>query len=156
VGPDHRFHRRAAHLLPPQGLAVTEPHLETLDGPATRAVVADLRAIYLAALSQPPFGEGVEQADAFAAEVADEVEEAGFRCCVALVDGAPVGFAYGCPAFTGEPESAWSRELVDSVGAEVAADWIRAQFAFIWTAVRPQWQGRRLGGRLHDALELRP
>ena len=68
------------------------------------------------------------------------------------MDDAPVGFAYGCPAFTGEPESAWTRELVDSVGAEVAADWIRAQFAFIWTAVRPEWQGRRLGGRLHDAL----
>ena len=131
---------------------MSEARLEILDGPATARIAGDLRAIYLAALAQPPFGEGDVQADAFAAELADEVEEAGFRCCAALAGGEPVGFAYGCPAFTGEPEDAWTRELVESVGAEVAEAWIRAQFAFIWTAVRPEWQGHGLGGRLHDAL----
>jgi GNAT superfamily N-acetyltransferase len=152
VGPDHRLDGRAADLFPPEGLALTDARLETLDGPATRRLAADLRAIYLAALAQPPFGEGEEQADAFAAELADEVEETGFRSCAALVGGAPVGFAYGCPAFAGEPEDEWTRELVDSVGPEVTEGWIRAQFAFIWTAVRPEWQGRGLGGRLHDEL----
>jgi GNAT superfamily N-acetyltransferase len=131
---------------------VTEPRLETLDGPATRAILADLRAIYLAALSQPPFGEGEAQADDFAAEVADDVEDAGFRCCALWAGGEPVGFAYGSPAFTGEPADSWTRELVQSVGADVADGWIRGQFAFIWTAVRPEWQGRHLGARLHDAL----
>ncbi len=100
----------------------------------------------------PPFGEGDEQADAFAAELADEVEEAGFRCCAAMAGGAPVGFAYGCPAFADEPQDEWTRELVESVGPAVTEGWIRAQFAFIWTAVRPEWQGRGLGGRLHDGL----
>jgi GNAT superfamily N-acetyltransferase len=131
---------------------VSDVRLETLDGAATSGIASELRAIYLAALAQPPFGEGEEQTDAFAAELADEVSGAGFRCCVALAGAGPVGFAYGCPAFTAEPEDSWTRELVDSVGAEVAEDWIRAQFAFIWTAVRPEWQGRGLGGRLHDAL----
>jgi len=131
---------------------VSDVGLETLDGPATSRIASDLRAIYLAALAQPPYGEGEEQADAFAAELADEVDEAGFRCCVALAGDEPVGFAYGCPAFTTEPEDAWTRGLVNSVGPDVAAHWIRAQFAFIWTAVRPERQGRGLGGRLHDAL----
>jgi GNAT superfamily N-acetyltransferase len=131
---------------------VSDIRLEMLAGPATSGIASDLRAIYLSALAQPPFCEGEEQADAFAAELADEVEEGGFRCCVALAGDEPVGFAYGCPAFTTEPEDAWTRELVGSVGPQVAERWIRAQFAFIWTAVRPQWQGHGLGGRLHDAL----
>ena len=123
-----------------------------LDGPATARVASDLRAIYRAALSEPPFSEGEEQADAFAAELADEVEEAGFRCCVALAGGASVGFAYGSPAYAEAPVDAWTRELVASVGAEVAERWIRAQFAFIWMAVQPEWQGNGLGGRLHDTV----
>jgi len=131
---------------------VSDLRVEVLDGPATSRIAADLRAIYLAALAQPPFAEGEEQADAFAAELADKVEEPGFRCCVALADDGPVGFAYGCPAFTAEPEDAWTRELVDCVGTAVARNWIRAQFAFIWTAVRPEQQGHGLGRRLHDAL----
>jgi GNAT superfamily N-acetyltransferase len=131
---------------------VSDIRLEVVDGPTTSRAAADLRAIYLAALSQPPFCEGDEQADAFAAELADEVEEAEFRCCVAWVGDALVGFAYGCPAYADEPVDSWTRELVDSVGADVAETWIRAQFAFIWTALRPEWQGRGLGGRLHDAL----
>jgi GNAT superfamily N-acetyltransferase len=131
---------------------VSDVGLEVLDGPATSRIATDLRAIYLAALAQPPFGEGDEQADAFAAELADEVDESGFRCCVALAGDEPVGFAYGCPASMEGPEDAWTRELVDSVGPDVAARWIRAQFAFIWTAVQPRWQGHGLGGRLHDAL----
>ncbi len=131
---------------------MSDVRLETLEGSATSGIADDLRAIYLAALAQPPFGEGEDQADAFAAELADEVDDAGFRCCVALAGDGPVGFAYGCPAFTTEPEDAWTHALVDSVGPDVAEHWIRAQFAFIWTAVRPEWQGHGLGGRLHDAL----
>jgi GNAT superfamily N-acetyltransferase len=131
---------------------VSDARLEILDGPATARIAEELRAIYLAALAQPPFGEGEEQAGAFAAELADEVEEAGFRCCVALAGAEPVGFAYGCPAYADEPQDSWTRELVAAVGEEVAEQWIRAQFAFIWTAVRPEWQGRGLGGRLHDEL----
>jgi GNAT superfamily N-acetyltransferase len=131
---------------------VSELALEVLGGPATAAIAGVLREIYLDALAELPFSEGEEQASAFAAELADEVDDEGFRCCVALAGEAPVGFAYGCPAFTDEPGDAWTRELVESVGAEVAEGWIRAQFAFIWTAVRPEWQGRGLGGRLHDTL----
>jgi GNAT superfamily N-acetyltransferase len=131
---------------------VTDIRLDMLDGPATSRIAGDLRAVYLAALAGAPFHEGDEQADAFAAELADEVEEAGFRCCVALAGDVPAGFAYGCPAYTDEPEDAWTRELVESVGADAAEQWIRGQFAFIWTAVQPEWQGHGLGRRLHDAL----
>jgi GNAT superfamily N-acetyltransferase len=131
---------------------VSDVRLELLDGIGTARIADDLRAIYLAALAQPPFAEGVEQADAFSEERADEVAEVGFRCYAALAAGEAVGFAYGCPAFTDGPEDGWTRGLVKSVGADVAEHWIRSQFAFIWTAVRPEWQGRGLGGRLHDAL----
>jgi GNAT superfamily N-acetyltransferase len=131
---------------------VSDVRLEVLDGAGTARVADDLRAIYLAALAQPPFSEGEEQADAFAEELADEVEEAGFRCCAALAGNDIIGFAYGCPAYTDEPGDSWTRELVAAVGDDVAERWIRAQFAFIWTAVRPERQGYGLGGRLHDAL----
>jgi hypothetical protein len=54
---------------------VTDIRLDVLDGPATSRIAGDLRAAYLAALAGTPFHEGDEQADAFAAELADEVEE---------------------------------------------------------------------------------
>jgi hypothetical protein len=94
---------------------VSDVRLETLDGAATSSIASGLRAIYLAALAQPPLGEGDGQADAFATELADEVSETGFRCCVALAGAEPVGFADGCPAFTDEPADRWTRELVDAV-----------------------------------------
>jgi len=42
---------------------VSEVRLDVLAGPATSGIASDLRAIYLSALAQPPFGEGEEQAN---------------------------------------------------------------------------------------------
>lgn len=131
---------------------IPEVVIDVVDGPEAARVAGDLRAIYLAALSVPPYGLSEKEADGFEEELRSEVALPGFRCCLALDGRAIVGFAYGAPAFTGAPPDAWSEDLVSSVGEEQADRWIRGQFAFIWMAVRPENQGQGLGSRLHDAL----
>ena len=54
--------------------------LARLDGKETAAVSDQLVAVYRAAMSAPPFFETEVETGWFAQELADEVEEAGFRC----------------------------------------------------------------------------
>jgi len=128
---------------------VTE--LAYLDGPATAAVSDQLVAVYRAAMAAPPFFETEVETGWFAAELAGELDEAGYRCWVGRDGDRVVGFAYGFP--TPEvPAGGWYGSLREAVGPDAAGHWLEGQFAVVWIAVHPDRRGRGLGRRLLERL----
>jgi ribosomal protein S18 acetylase RimI-like enzyme len=128
---------------------VTE--LAYLDGPATAAVSDQLVAVYRAAMAAPPFFETEVETGWFAAELAGELDEAGYRCWVGRDGDRVVGFAHGFP--TPEvPAGGWYGSLREAVGPDAAGHWLEGQFAVVWIAVHPDRRGRGLGRRLLERL----
>jgi GNAT superfamily N-acetyltransferase len=128
---------------------VTE--LAYLDGPATAAVSDQLVAVYRAAMAAPPFFETEVETGWFAAELAGELDEAGYRCWVGRDGDRVVGHAYGFP--TPEvPAGVWYSSLREAVGPDAAWHWLEGQFAVVWIAVPPDRRGRGLGRRLLERL----
>lgn len=86
----------------------------------------------------------------FAASLPEHTARAGFRFVGALT-GAEVlvGFAYG---FTSRPGQWWYDVVLAGMPADLAATWLAEPFQFTEIAVDPDFQGRGLGSRLHDAL----
>ncbi|MGH8906408.1 MAG: GNAT family N-acetyltransferase [Egibacteraceae bacterium] len=110
----------------------------------------ELRAVYRAAFSQEPYFETDGHAPRFAARLASRAEADGFRCATARVpNGELIGFAFG---LTSDPlaDPPFYSALIDDVGLWVAARWLLGQFELIELAVVPSWQGRGVGGLLHD------
>jgi len=115
-------------------------------GPAeARSRVGELRAVYEAVFSLPPYNEGPEMAQAFVGWIRDESTLPGF-CLVAASDSARlVGFAYGHR----KPAGTWWR------GADrPAPDAVRAAdtFAVMEWAVLPDQRGQGIGRGLLDRL----
>jgi ribosomal protein S18 acetylase RimI-like enzyme len=77
----------------------------------------------------------------------------GFTFLAAREDGTIVGFTYGYRGSAGE----WWHDLVSgSMDEEQRARWlVPRHFEYVELHVRPEKQGRGLGGRLHDALLAR-
>jgi len=125
-----------------------------LDELATNADA--LAAVYLAAFSEPPYGETEEHAAHFGGVMRRNarLRPAGFRCCVAreareAPEGALVGFGYGFTLAPGYPR----HELLHrALAPDLAATWLADAFDLIDLAVVPAAQGQGLGARLHDAL----
>jgi len=74
----------------------------------------------------------------------------GFRLIVATRNGgALVGFVYG---YRGAPGQWWHDTIRRVMSERVAAEWMADAFEFTELAVHPNWQGRGIGSRLHDAI----
>jgi ribosomal protein S18 acetylase RimI-like enzyme len=112
---------------------------------AVNAVVADLRGVYAAVFSEPPYHEGPAMADRFAGWLADESRLPGFRLVASYDGGQLVGFAYG---YTKAPGDWWrhaDRPPVETIGAA-------EKFAVMEWAVLPSRRGKGIGRRLLEAL----
>lgn len=79
----------------------------------------------------------------------------GYRGLIALDTGRLVGFAYG---YTGDPGQYWYDKVWAAMTPQQRTKWLEPEhFEFVELAVHPEWQGRGIGGRLHDLLlEGRP
>lgn len=64
-------------------------------------------------------------------------------------DDAAIGFTYG---YRSEPGGWWHELVRPALVANGAEAWLDDAFEFVELAVDPDWQGRGIGGRLHDAL----
>jgi hypothetical protein len=107
--------------------------LTRLDGPGAAAVSDQLVATYRAAMGAAPFHETEVETGWFADELAEEVEEDGYRCWVATEDGRVVGFAYGLP--TPEiPTGGWYGLVREAVRPAAAERWLAGQFAVVWAS----------------------
>jgi ribosomal protein S18 acetylase RimI-like enzyme len=74
----------------------------------------------------------------------------GFRFHGAFAGDRVVGFVYG---YLGGPGQWWHDRVVTALGREASARWLPpGHFEFTELHVRPEWQRRGIGGRLHDAL----
>ena len=137
--------------------------------PATRvqAYYDQIVEVYRSAFTIPPYNDDLGDVLTFSGRLPYHARWQGFRCVVAFnqaedtptgtpgleppLPGSPdvVGFAYG---FTSRPEN-WWRELVTAeMNPLTAQEWMEDCFEFVELAVAPAYQGRRIGGQLHDAL----
>ncbi|HEU0165246.1 MAG TPA: GNAT family N-acetyltransferase [Thermomicrobiales bacterium] len=77
---------------------------------------------------------------------------AGFAGLIALDETSrAVGFVYG---YRSEPGQYWREWILPDLAASGLESWLGDLFEFVEFAVDPDFQGRGIGGRLHDALLL--
>lgn len=144
---------------------VTRSDLVTPElGPAPLTLALD--GIMVAAMSRvsgtsPPPGQ-------LARELLTHSGRDGFRCLVAFVQeeantparptgappgsawpGRPVGFTYG---YTGRRGQWWTDQVARHLDPERARVWLSGHFELAELHVHPSYQGRGIGGELHDRL----
>jgi GNAT superfamily N-acetyltransferase len=109
------------------------------------AHILELRDVYAAVFSLPPYNEGPEMADKFVGWVQEESQHAGFDLIVAYEADRLVGFAYGYTMPPGEWWHGVDRPAPEHIKAA-------AKFAVMEWAVLPGRRGKGNGRRLMDDL----
>lgn len=113
----------------------------------------EIGAVYGAAFAGPPYCKGGGAIRAFLSVLEGHVARPGFQARVVVgEEGQLVGFCYG---YTGSPGHWWRESIVRALDAATAARWLTDYFELVELAVAPPFQGRGVGGRLHDALLVR-
>ena len=106
--------------------------------------------VYRAAFSPPPYRKSENEVRQFRGVLERHAARQGFRCRLAQPERRPLaGFAYG---YTARQGLWWYDIVVAQMDEEMKREWLDDPFEFVELAVRPEMQGRGLGGRLHDAL----
>ena len=128
-------------------------HIQYLElSPASAERLSDeFVRVYAGAFAGPPYLRGKPEALAFADSFAHHRGREAFRCLVArdAQDGLLVGFIYG---FTCLPGQWWYDQLAGRMSPELQARWLSGAFELAELAVLPAYQGRGIGGQLHDRL----
>jgi ribosomal protein S18 acetylase RimI-like enzyme len=103
--------------------------------------------IWMAAMRRPP---DHPRSQTFGQALQRHVTSRDFRCRVAHgPQGQPVGFAYGYTGCAGQ----WWTDLIAAAMDEATRDrWMNGHFELVEIHVHPQWQGRGIGGSLHDSI----
>ena len=105
-----------------------------------------IRTVFAAA-----FAMSTTEAARFTAALTRHMERRDFRFLAATApeSGLLLGFIYG---YSGEPGQ-WFHDLLRATLApDLVARWLTGSFELVEFGVRPEAQGRGLGGRLHDTL----
>jgi GNAT superfamily N-acetyltransferase len=116
-----------------------------LDPATATAHVGELRDVYAAVFSLPPYNEGPEMADKFVGWIQEESKHTGFDLIAAYDAGRLVGFAYGYAMPPGEWWHGVDRPAPEHIKAA-------EKFAVMEWAVLPDRRGKGIGRRLMDEL----
>jgi GNAT superfamily N-acetyltransferase len=111
----------------------------------------EISKIYKAAFTQPPYNENEQAAKRFLASLEQHVLRSGFKCLAAYTsdNSHMIGFAFGYTAKAGQ----WWRDIVASAMTSQQIDrWLSDCFELAELAVLPIYQGKGVGGKLHDEL----
>ncbi len=110
----------------------------------------DIARVYREAFAEPPYNEGEAEAEHAASSLIQHARRNGFRLFVAKADtGQIIGFSYG---YRGQPGQWWHDFVSKLLTPEARAKWLGDCFEFVELAVLPSFQGKGIGGELHDAL----
>ncbi|MBO1765324.1 GNAT family N-acetyltransferase [Allobranchiibius sp. GilTou38] len=107
--------------------------------------------IYAAASAQAPLSEPAVVATMYAGLYARARAASGLAMAIALDEGSPVGFAYGHDWSWGGQADAWSTQLRERIGDNVAQQ-IADSYAVELLAVLPAASGMGVGRRLLEEL----
>ncbi len=110
----------------------------------------DVTRVYREAFAEPPYDEGEAEAERAAQNLTQHSRRDGFRLLVAREEsGEIVGFSYG---YRGQPGQWWHDLVSRLLTPQAREHWLSNCFEFVELAVLPPFQGRGIGGELHDAL----
>ncbi|WP_329395390.1 GNAT family N-acetyltransferase [Streptomyces lydicus] len=124
--------------------------VERLDGPAAAQAEDALRLVYAEAFAEPPYNESEEDVAATIRRFRSQTRKRIFRGALARTgDGEPVGMAYGYPL---GPNTGWWDQLTQPVPEDIRREDGRRTFGLMEIAVRGQWRGQGIAGRLHETL----
>jgi ribosomal protein S18 acetylase RimI-like enzyme len=106
----------------------------------------EIREVFAAA-----FVMSADEASRFVGHLATHATRRDFRFFAAWDgdDGPLLGFIYG---YTGEPGQWFHDRIRAALAPEIAEHWLADVYEVVEFAVRPEAQGRGIGGQLHDAL----
>ncbi len=107
--------------------------------------------VYRQAFKPPPYEKGEDVVLNFRSTLQKHADREGFRCVAARAAGGSglSGFGYG---YISQPGQWWHNEVVRQLDADTVEEWFVDAFEIVELAVRPEMQGRGIGGRLHDRL----
>ncbi len=106
----------------------------------------EIREVFATAFVMPP-----DEASRFVGHLATHATRRDFRFIAAREGdtGPLLGFIYG---YTGEPGQWFHDRIRAALTPEMAGRWLADVYEVVEFGVRPEAQGRGIGGQLHDAL----
>jgi ribosomal protein S18 acetylase RimI-like enzyme len=123
--------------------------IERLAPADAAASIEPILKVYSQALMPPPYNKSIADVQMFASIFEGHFDREGFRLFVARADGNVAGFAYG---YKSQPGGWWRDHVAQEMGSRLAVEWLEDAFEFTELAVKPVFEGRGIGGALHDAL----
>ncbi len=106
----------------------------------------EVREVFRAALGYPPMESRVVS---LGEVIARHARREHFRALAAYSGDRLVGFTYGC---LGAPGQWWHDQVARALGPAGRTRWLDGAFELVELHVHPEFQGRGLGGALHDRL----
>jgi ribosomal protein S18 acetylase RimI-like enzyme len=107
--------------------------------------------IYREAFSQPPYNQIEAHVAGFSNTLDWHFHRQGFRFAAAVQAGSGrlAGFAYGYDSLPGQW---WHDTVAREMEEAMTRNWLENAFELVELAVSPSFQGRGIGGSLHDRI----
>jgi GNAT superfamily N-acetyltransferase len=123
--------------------------LRRYDRDTVQAILADIAAIYGEVYQEPPYCEGPQDVDAFAAGMPRRADQPGFRMVTASLDGDLTGFAFGHQLTAG---TKWWTGATTELDAGLTREGFGRTFAIIELAVRAPYRRLGMAKAMHNEL----
>lgn len=111
----------------------------------------EIVAVYHSAFTPPPYNKPETEIAGFAGSFLSQFDRDGYRF-VAAIEGDTkqlIGFTYGYSSVAGRW---WYENASRALPKLAGTHWLENGFQLVEIALKPQYQGQGIGGRLHDCL----